>query len=348
MELKIDLAEKSYPIIIEKGLINSIQYKIKEIYKGKKIFILTDDNVNIYYGSKLVDNLKAEGYDVKLMVLEAGEHSKSFTTLPQIYDEMLDFKLTRSDIIITLGGGVIGDIGGFAASTYLRGIKFIQVPTSILAQVDSSVGGKVAVDLARGKNLVGSFYHPVAVFIDPEVLNTLSDEFFFFFMAEVIKYGCIKDKKFFDFLNRLDSKEKLMDNIEEIIYTCCNIKKLTVERDEKDKGERMLLNFGHTLGHAIEQYYNYSKYTHGVAVAIGMYEITKISEEKKKKKKGSSEQIKEILIKNNLPYEMDVKMEDVIHGIELDKKNLGNDLNLILLKEIGNAEIVKSNKAYFI
>ena len=271
MELKIDLAEKSYPIIIEKGLINSIQYKIKEIYKGKKIFILTDDNVNIYYGSKLVDNLKAEGYDVKLMVLEAGEHSKSFATLPQIYDEMLDFKLTRSDIIITLGGGVIGDIGGFAASTYLRGIKFIQVPTSLLAQVDSSVGGKVAVDLARGKNLGGSFYHPVAVFIDPEVLNTLSDEFFVDGMAEVIKYGCIKDKKFFDFLNRLDSKEKLMDNIEEIIYTCCNIKKLTVERDEKDKGERMLLNFGHTLGHAIEQYYNYSKYTHGVAVAIGMY-----------------------------------------------------------------------------
>ena len=188
----------------------------------------------------------------------------------------------------------------------------------------------------------------MAVFIDPEVLNTLSDEFFVDGMAEVIKYGCIKDKKFFDFLNRLDSKEKLMDNIEEIIYTCCNIKKLTVERDEKDKGERMLLNFGHTLGHAIEQYYNYSKYTHGVAVAIGMYEITKISEEKGFTKKGSSEQIKEILIKNNLPYEMDVKMEDVIHGIELDKKNLGNDLNLILLKEIGNAEIVKSNKAYFI
>ena len=196
LELKIDLAEKSYPIIIEKGLINSIQYKIKEMYKGKKIFILTDDNVNIYYGSKLVDNLKAEGYDVKLMVLEAGEHSKSFATLPKIYDEMLDFKLTRSDIIITLGGGVIGDIGGFAASTYLRGIKFIQVPTSLLAQVDSSVGGKVAVDLARGKNLVGSFYHPVAVFIDPEVLNTLSDEFFVDGMAEVIKYGCIKDKIF--------------------------------------------------------------------------------------------------------------------------------------------------------
>ena len=293
-------------------------------------------------------NVLNKEYIVEHVTVPHGEQSKRFDILPSLYKALLDFKLTRSDIIITLGGGVIGDIGGFAASTYLRGIKFIQVPTSLLAQVDSSVGGKVAVDLARGKNLVGSFYHPVAVFIDPEVLNTLSDEFFTDGMAEVIKYGCIKDKKFFDFLNRLDSKEKLMDNIEEIIYTCCNIKKLTVERDEKDKGERMLLNFGHTLGHAIEQYYNYSKYTHGVAVAIGMYEITKISEEKGFTKKGSSEQIKEILIKNNLPYEMDVKMEDVIHGIELDKKNLGNDLNLILLKEIGNAEIVKSNKAYFI
>ena len=217
MELKIDLIKRSYPIIIEKGLINNIQYKIKELYKGKKIFILTDDNVNNYYGNKIVDSLKAEGYDVKLMALEAGEHSKSFSTLPKIYNEMLDFKLTRSDIVITLGGGVIGDIGGFAASTYLRGIKFIQVPTSLLAQVDSSVGGKVAVDLPRGKNLVGSFYHPIAVFIDPEVLNTLSDEFFTDGMAEVIKYGCIKDKKFFDFLNSLDSKGKLMDNIEEII-----------------------------------------------------------------------------------------------------------------------------------
>lgn len=348
LELKIDLAERSYPIIIQKGLINSIQDRIKEIYKGKKIFILTDDNVNTYYGNKIVDSLQEAGYEVKLMALEPGEHSKSFTILPKIYDEMLDFKLTRSDLVLTLGGGVIGDIGGFVASTYLRGVKFIQVPTSLLAQVDSSVGGKVAVDLLRGKNLVGSFYHPIAVLIDPQVLNTLSDEFFVDGMAEVIKYGCIKDKKFFDFLNSLDTKEKLMDNIEEIIYTCCNIKKLTVERDEKDKGERMLLNFGHTLGHAIEQYYNYSKYTHGVAVAIGMYEITKISEEKGFTKEGSAEQIKEILIKNNLPYEMDVNMEDIIQGIELDKKNLGNDLNLILLKEIGNAEIVKRNKSYFI
>lgn len=347
MELEINLGERSYPIIIEKGLINKIQFKIKDIYIGKKIFILTDDNVKSYYGELLVNSLKGQGYEVKLMVLKAGEASKSFNTLPEIYNEMLDFKLTRSDLMITLGGGVIGDIGGFAASTYLRGIRFIQVPTSLLAQVDSSVGGKVAVDLARGKNLVGSFYHPIAVLIDPEVLNTLSNEFFIDGMAEVIKYGCIKDKKFFDFLSSLNSKEKIMDNIEHIIYTCCNIKKLTVEKDEKDKGERMLLNFGHTLGHAIEQYYNYEKYTHGVAVAIGMYEITKRSEEKGITKLGEAEKIKKILVQNNLPYKMDVKIDDIIEGIKLDKKNLGENLNLILLKEIGNSQIFKSGKEFF-
>ena len=216
----------------------------------------------------------------------------------------------------------------------------------ILKQADPEMRKMINEILKYPDDSAGSIM-TTEVFIDPEVLNTLSDEFFTDGMAEVIKYGCIKDKKFFDFLNSLDSKGKLMDNIEEIIYTCCNIKKLTVERDEKDKGERMLLNFGHTLGHAIEQYYNYSKYTHGVAVAIGMYEITKISEEKGFTKKGSAEKIKEILKKNKLPYEMDINMGEVIHSIELDKKNLGNDLNLILLKEIGNAEIVKSNKGYF-
>lgn len=348
MELIVDLDERSYPIIIEKGLINNIHEKISKIYKGKKIFILTDDNVNMFYGNILIDNLKSAGYDVKLMELPHGESSKSFNTLPSIYNEMLDFKLTRSDLVITLGGGVIGDIGGFAASTYLRGIKFIQVPTSLLAQVDSSVGGKVAVDLEKGKNLVGSFYHPIAVYIDPNVLNTLTDEFFQDGMAEVIKYGCIKDKDFFNLLNGLNNKDEVMDKIEKIIYKCCYIKKLTVEKDEKDTGERMLLNFGHTLGHAIEQYYNYSKYTHGAAVAMGMYEITKISEEKGFTKKGTADQIKEILIKNNLPYKMDVKIENILKGIELDKKNLGKDLNLILIKEIGKAIIYPSDKSFFV
>lgn len=347
MELIVDLKERSYPIIIEKGLIDKISEKVKNVYKGKKIFILTDENVNKYYGKKVVSAL-SEYFDVKLVSLKAGEETKNFNTLPMVYNELLDFNLTRSDLIITLGGGVIGDLGGFVASSYLRGIDFIQVPTSLLAQVDSSVGGKVAVDLERGKNLVGSFYHPKAVLIDPEVLNTLDNRFFIDGMAEVIKYGCIKDKMFFEFLYEMENNSDVIDNMERVIHKCCDIKRIVVESDEKDKGERMLLNFGHTLGHAIEQYYNYTKYTHGEAVAIGMYEITKISEAKGLTVKGTAERIKEILIKYNLPYKMDVNIEDILDTINLDKKKLGKSLNLIILKEIGNSEIYKTTTEFFI
>ncbi|MDV2934331.1 3-dehydroquinate synthase, partial [Enterococcus faecalis] len=171
------------------------------------------------------------------------------------------------DLIIALGGGVVGDLAGFVASTFLRGISFIQIPTSLLAQVDSSVGGKVAVDLERGKNLVGSFYHPELVLIDPNMLGTLPEKYFNDGLGEVIKYGCIKSKELFEKLEGFENKEDLKENIGEIIYECCNIKREVVEYDEKDLGERMILNFGHTLGHAIEQIYNYETYSHGEAVA---------------------------------------------------------------------------------
>ncbi len=347
MELKVDLKDRSYPIIIEKGLINRVSEEIRKVYKGKKIFIITDDNVNKYYGGKISEELKKNDFEVKLLALKPGEETKNFNTLPIVYNELLDFNLTRSDLIIALGGGVIGDLAGFVASTYLRGVDFVQIPTSLLAQVDSSVGGKVAVDLDRGKNLVGSFYHPKCVLIDPEVLNTLDNRFFIDGMAEVIKYGCIKDKQFFDYLEKMENNQKLINNMEVVIHKCCDIKRQVVENDEKDKGERMLLNFGHTLGHAIEQYYNYTKYSHGEGVAIGMYVISKISEEKGLTKKGTSQRIKDILVKYNLPYELDVNIEETLEAINLDKKKLGNDLNVIILKEIGNSEIYKTTAEFF-
>lgn len=347
MELKVDLKDRSYPIIIEKGLINRVSEEIRKVYKGKKIFIITDDNVNKYYGGKISEELKKNDFEVKLLALKPGEETKNFNTLPIVYNELLDFNLTRSDLIIALGGGVIGDLAGFVASTYLRGVDFVQIPTSLLAQVDSSVGGKVAVDLDRGKNLVGSFYHPKCVLIDPEVLNTLDNRFFIDGMAEVIKYGCIKDKQFFDYLEKMENNQRLINNMEVVIHKCCDIKRQVVENDEKDKGERMLLNFGHTLGHAIEQYYNYTKYSHGEGVAIGMYEISKISEEKGLTKKGTSQRIKDILVKYNLPYELDVNIEETLEAINLDKKKLGNDLNVIILKEIGNSEIYKTTAEFF-
>ncbi|MDR5588819.1 3-dehydroquinate synthase [Clostridium aquiflavi] len=347
-ELVVDLKEKSYSIIIKKGLINELSNEINKVYKGKKIFILTDENVNYHYGDKVKDSLINHGYDVKTMVLKPGEETKSFNTLPNIYNEFLDFKLTRSDLIITLGGGVIGDLGGFAASTFLRGIDFIQVPTSLLAQVDSSVGGKVAVDLDRGKNLVGSFYHPKVVLIDPDVLITLEDKFFKDGMAEVIKYGCIKDKEFFHKLKEFKNKDEVMDNIEDIIYICCNIKRIVVENDEKDKGERMLLNFGHTLGHAIEAYYNFNKYTHGEAVGIGMYKITKMSEEKDLTPKGISDEIRDILVQYSLPHDIDIEnLDEILETISLDKKNINNALKIVLLESIGKSFLKNSNIDFF-
>lgn len=341
MKLTVDLSHSSYDIIIQKGLLNNLSKEISEVFKGKKIFVLTDKNVDKFYGDRVFKELSDFGYDTKKLVLEAGEETKSFFTLPKIYDELLNFKITRSDLIITLGGGVIGDLGGFVASTYLRGISFIQVPTTLLAQVDSSVGGKVGIDLDRGKNLVGSFYHPKKVIIDPEVLKSLSDRVFNDGMAEVIKYGCIKDKDFFDKLMKYKDKEEVMNNIEYIIHNCCKIKKEVVEKDEKDTGERMLLNFGHTIGHAIEKYYKYNKYTHGEAVAIGMYEITKISEASFETEKGTADIIKNILIKYNLPYKLDIALNEIKETISLDKKNINNKLNLIFLNKIGESKIVQ-------
>ncbi|WP_411169919.1 3-dehydroquinate synthase [Clostridium sp. MB05] len=348
MKLSVNLNHSNYDIIIEKGLLNKIAYEIKDTFKGNKVFILTDKNVDKHYGSNILNRLTQEGYECKKLVLDPGEETKVFFTLPLIYDELLNFKFTRSDLIITLGGGVIGDLGGFVASTYLRGVPFVQCPTTLLAQVDSSVGGKVGVDLDKGKNLVGSFYHPKKVIIDPIVLETLSERVFNDGMAEVIKYGCIEDKDFFERLFNYRDKKEVINNIEYIIHNCCKIKTKIVEKDEKDTGERMLLNFGHTIGHAIEQYFKYSKYTHGEAIAIGMYEITKLSEKLKCTKGGTADRIKSILIKYQLPYELNININEIIKTVELDKKNLGANLNLIFLKEIGNSFIYTTTSKIFI
>ena len=346
MELVVDLGERSYPIIIEDNLLDRIDEEIQKVFKGNKVFILTDENVNKFYGDRISSKLLEAGYDVRSLALPAGEETKSFFTLPEVYNALLDFNLTRSDLIITLGGGVIGDLGGFVASTYLRGVSFVQIPTSLLAQVDSSVGGKVAVDLEKGKNLVGSFYHPKLVLIDPLVLKTLEKRFLIDGMAEVIKYGCIKDNTLFEYLNDTEAIE-VINNIGTIIHRCCDIKRGVVEKDEKDTGERMLLNFGHTIGHAIEQYYNYSKYTHGEAVAIGMYNISLISEERGITEEGTSKKIKNILEKYNLPYDMDINIENILDTMNLDKKKLGKKLNVILLKKIGESEIYKTTNEFF-
>ncbi|HEY8804639.1 MAG TPA: 3-dehydroquinate synthase [Clostridium sp.] len=343
--IEVKASSGSYPIYIKNGLLDEIGVEVKKIYKGSKIAIVTDSRVNELYGQRIISSLKESGFEPFKIVVKAGEESKSFETLLEVYDKLLDFKINRGDIIIALGGGVVGDMAGFAASTFLRGIPLIQIPTTLLAQVDSSVGGKVAVDLPRGKNLVGSFYMPKAVFIDPLLLGTLNDRFLNDGMGEVIKYGAIKNSELFYMLMGYENKEALLKEIDKIIYTCCSIKAAIVEVDEKDTGERMLLNYGHTIGHAIEQFYNFTKYSHGEAVAMGTYSITKLGEELGMTRVGTSIAIKDILVKYNLPWMLpEINSEDIIETISHDKKNIGESMNFILIESIGNSFIEKINK----
>lgn len=342
MEMKVNLGKDSYPIYIQKGILEHVIDYIQPIYQGKKIMIISDDQVYGYYGEKLFEQLES-CYEVGHIIVPHGEQSKRFDILPSLYSQLLSFQLTRSDLIIALGGGVIGDLAGFVASTFLRGVKFVQIPTSLLAQVDSSVGGKVAVDLPEGKNLVGAFKHPLLVLIDPLTLKTLDERFIHDGMGEVIKYGCIFDQSLFQRLASYSSFEELYEDIDEIIYRCVDIKRDVVERDQFDFGDRLLLNFGHTLGHAIEQYYQYQKYSHGEAVAIGMVQLTKIAEEKGLSPMATSDIIKDICTKYDLPTYSDVKTSDLIGAISLDKKNINKKLSLVLLKEIGNSYVYQSD-----
>lgn len=343
--IDINLKHKKYEIHIEKGILNSIGKHVAEIYKGKNIVLVTDWNVEKFYLEKVCKSLKENKFEVKYISIKPGEHSKTLNTLEEVYKKFCDYGLKRGELIISLGGGVVGDLTGFAAATYLRGVKYIQIPTSLLAQVDSSIGGKVAVDLPYGKNLVGNFYHPEAVFIDSEVLQTLDKKFFNDGMGEVIKYGLIRDKTIVDELLNFNNKEELINNIEYIIHKCCSIKKSVVENDEKDMGERMILNFGHTLGHCIEKYFNYEGYTHGEAVAIGMAHITKKSEEFGTTEKGTFEYIKTVLQKYELPFAIpeNVDYVELLQTIHYDKKAEENSINLIILDKVGESRIVKTS-----
>ena len=345
MKLTVNLGENSYPIFIENGIIKKSGEHISQIFSGQKIMIVSDDNVFPLYGQQVMDSLK--DYECHSLVLPHGEPTKNFQSLPKIYTAMLDAKLTRSDLVIALGGGVIGDLAGFAAASYLRGIKLVQIPTSLLAQVDSSVGGKVAVDLPQGKNLVGAFYQPKMVLIDPDVLNTLPEHFIKDGMGEVIKYGCIKDGSLFDRLCAHSSFEDLKPELPEIIARCVDIKRIVVEADQFDTGERMLLNFGHTLAHTIEQYYNYERESHGEAVGTGMYQITLMAEEKGLTGSGCADQIKKALDIYVLPSSCGLPVTDLTKAITLDKKNLNGKLNVVLLKELGSSYVYPTDISFF-
>lgn len=350
-EIKVTLPQSavSYPIKIEKGLLDQVGEEIAGITSSRRVAVITDKNVAEHYGEHVEGQLTDEGFEVSMIVLEPGEQTKTFATMPAIYSQLIESGLTRSDVIVALGGGVVGDIAGFAAASYLRGVDFVQIPTSLLAQVDSSVGGKVGVDLPEGKNLVGAFYHPTKVIIDPLVLETLTDHYFADGMAEVIKYGCIHDVSFLNKLAELRSREAVMTEVESIVARSCDIKREMVEQDEKDKGVRMLLNFGHTLGHAIEAFYNYESITHGHAVAIGMVTLTHISEEKGLTESGTADELIRVLETHNLPTVLaDVTAYDaILPYVKKDKKQLNNQLNVVLLEKAGKAVTHQTDSHFF-
>lgn len=343
--LKIKLTHKTYPIHIENRLFKESSSILKTFLAWKRAIIVTDNNLSSSYGNELFQSLKDDRIEAEIYIIPAGEKSKSLDELTKLYNSFAKFGITRNDFVIALGGGVTGDLSGFAASTWLRGTGFIQIPTSLLAMVDSSIGGKVAVNLPIGKNLVGSFYHPEIVLIDPSLLETLPERYFADGMAEIIKYGCINDKDFFIKLENIKNRDEAMKCIEDIIYCCCDIKRRIIELDEREANIRMVLNFGHTMGHAIERYYNYEKYTHGEAVSIGMVFISELSHRLGYCSKEVPDRLRILLRRLGLPVMLPaMKPAAVIDTVFVDKKARTNDINLILIKDVGNVFIEKFPK----
>lgn len=331
-----------YDILIQMGIRESLHTMDDVFGKYRNLVIMTDTNVGKLYLGLVRKQLKAFGGQIFTIVLEPGEHNKNLDTVTNIYGELAQFGINRLDAVVALGGGVVGDIAGYVAATWMRGIDLIQIPTSLTAQVDSSVGGKTAVNLPEGKNLVGAFKQPEVVIIDPLFLETLSDDVLMDGMAEVIKYGCISSGKLFVKLMSYQYQEDLLEDMESIVAKCVQIKRNIVEADEKDLDIRRILNFGHTIGHVIEAYFDYETYTHGEAIAIGMYNITKMTVREGLTEPGALNNLAVIFDTYGLPYEMPQMEESRVKEIlARDKKTMGDVLDVCVIPKIGKAEIVQ-------
>ncbi|MCD8160987.1 MAG: 3-dehydroquinate synthase [Clostridiales bacterium] len=342
----VNLPGKEYEILIERGILDQAGKRMRTaLLRRGRVAVVTDSNVGPLYADRVEKSLTDAGFTVKVLTVSAGETSKSAKMLSWLWEEFMAFGLTRTDCVVALGGGVVGDLAGFAAASILRGVDFVQIPTTLLAQVDSSVGGKVAIDLEAGKNLAGAFWQPRLVLMDPDVLDTLSDRIFSDGMAEVIKYGCIYQADFFHALDAMGSREGVMAQIEAVLRTCCAIKAECVVQDELDKGLRMILNFGHTLGHAYEKAYHYETYTHGQAVAAGMCRAAELGVKLGYTPVEVPGQITQIVRKFGLPDRIACTMEDYKATIGLDKKGQGDSIRLIVLPELGKAQAVKLEKS---
>ena len=341
--LNVELADKSYPIYIGSDLLSS-KSLLSDHIQGKQVMIVTNSTIAPLYLEKLKDALS--DFNVESVVLPDGEEFKTLETLNKVFDALLKAKFDRSSTLVALGGGVVGDITGYAAASYQRGVNFIQVPTSLLSQVDSSVGGKTGVNHELGKNMIGAFYQPKAVIIDVDTLDTLSDQEYSAGMAEVIKYGLLGNADFFYMLET--NIESIMarnkDLIIEIIFNSCKDKASIVALDEFERGKRALLNLGHTFGHGIENAFGYGNYLHGEAVSIGMVMAAKLSVDEGHLSHQDVIRVESILSKADLPISIkkSIGSETLIEAMSLDKKSIDGKIRLVLLKALGDSYLTDS------
>ena len=341
VELKIldlDLGDKSYPIYIGSGLLSDKNYFHQHI-KGKQVMVVTNTTVAPLYLQSICEIL--DDYQVEITILPDGEQYKTLDTVNTIFDALLSTKFDRSATLIALGGGVVGDITGFAAASYQRGVNFIQVPTTLLAQVDSSVGGKTGVNHELGKNMIGAFHQPKCVVIDVDTLATLEPREFSAGIAEVIKYGLLGNVDFVQYLELNMDGLMLRDEslIIDVVYLSCKDKARIVAKDEFEKGKRALLNFGHTFGHGIENTLGYGTYLHGEAVAVGMLMATKLSQLEGNITSDCVARVELLLKKANLPYAIGKKITEkkLFETMSFDKKAIDGNIRLVLLRQLGNA-----------
>ncbi|MDQ6630129.1 MAG: 3-dehydroquinate synthase [Verrucomicrobiota bacterium] len=341
--VKVSLGQRSYEILIGHNLFSRLGQECKKRKLGDSGAIISDANVAPLYAKKISTVLQQSGFENFLIQVPAGETSKSLKTVQFCYDQLAKNRLERKSFVIALGGGVIGDLVGFVAATYLRGISFVQIPTTLLAQVDSSVGGKVGVNLRAGKNLVGSFYQPKIVLCDLATLKTLPEREFRAGLAEVIKYGIIYDEIFFKKLEKdlpqiLQRDETILG---EIIGRCCEIKADIVSQDETESGLRAILNFGHTIGHAIENSFGYRKFLHGEAISIGQIAAAKISHEMRGLSESGVERIQTLFSRAGLPTKIKLdstQRRKFFAAMKLDKKVSAGEIRFVLAEKIGRVK----------
>jgi len=341
-QIQVGLGNRAYPIFIRDGLLAEVGIDLKKRAIGKRYFVVADDRVAGIYGQSLLDSLAAAGLPARLLSFPAGEASKNLTTIAELSSQLARLGVDRKDALIALGGGVTGDITGFLAAIYMRGIAFVQVPTTLLAQVDSSVGGKTGVDIPEGKNLVGCFYQPKAVYIDSRVLTSLPASELLNGVAEVIKYGVIRDADFFRFL---EEKRAAVLNLEpevlgKVIRRCCEIKAEVVAADEKEADLRRILNFGHTIGHAVEAASDFA-IAHGHAVAIGMVAAARIASAKELFSPEQVAALSALIEAYGLPTTIpsELSRDDIRRYLLTDKKVVSGKVFFVLPNRIGGVII---------